>query len=79
MEEVDHFYSFVYEKSRFERITAILDTYTDYLKIIRRRSAADEERNQASLKLLQDMMDAIEAKDAEALMRHIERRRITAE
>lgn len=79
MEEVDHFYSFVYEKSRFERITSILDTYTDYLKIIRRRSAEDQERNQASLKLLQDMMDAIEARDMEALMRHVERRRITAD
>lgn len=79
MEEVDHFYSFVYEKSRFGRITAILDTYTDYLKIIRRRSATDEERNQASLKLLQDIMDAIEAKDTKTLLRHIERRRITAD
>lgn len=79
MEEVDHFYSFVYEKSRFERITSILDTYTDYLKIIRRRSAMESERNQASLKLLQDMMNAIEARDTKALLRHIERRRIEAE
>lgn len=79
MEEVDHFYSFVYEKSHLERITGILDTYTDYLKIIRRRSSVNADRNQASLKLLQDIMDAIEARDTEALLRHNERRRITAE
>lgn len=79
MEEVDHFYSFVYEKSCYERITSILDTYTDYLKIIRRRSASDSERNQASLRLLQDMMDAIEKRDTKTLLRQIERRRIEAE
>lgn len=79
MERVDHFYSFVYEKSCYERITSILDTYTDYLKIIRRRSASDEARNQASLKLLQDIMDAIEQRDTNTLLHHIERRRIEAE
>lgn len=79
MEEVDHFYSFVYEKSHLERITSILDTYTDYLKIIRRRSASDIDRNQASMQLLQDIMGAIEKRDTETLLRHIERRRITAD
>lgn len=79
MEEVDNFYSFVYEKSRFERITSILDTYGDYLKIIRRRSASDIDRNHASLQLLQDIMGAIEKRDTEGLLGQIERRRITAD
>ncbi len=79
MEEVDHFYSFVYEKSRFQRITSILDTYTDYLKVIRRRSASDIDRNQASLQLLQDIVNAIENRDTELLLRQIERRRLTAD
>ena len=79
MEEVDNFYSFVYEKSRFERIASILDTYGDYLKIIRRRSASDIDRNHASLQLLQDIMGAIEKRDTEGLLGQIERRRITAD
>ena len=79
MEEVDNFYSFVYEKSRFERITSILDPYGDYLKIIRRRSASDIDRNHASLQLLQDIMGAIEKRDTEGLLGQIERRRITAD
>ena len=79
MEEVDHFYSFVYQMSRFERITAILATYADYLQIIRRKSALDTSRNEASLRLLLDMMDAIERRDSEALLKHLERRRISAE
>lgn len=79
MEEVDHFYNFVYQLSRFERITAILSTYTDYLQIIRRKSALDAQRNHDSLQLLLDMMDAIEKRDLETLLKHIERRRITAD
>lgn len=79
MEEVDRFYSFVYEKSKLVRISSILETYTDYLQIIRRKSALDAERNQASLKLFREIMDAIEKRDVETLLQCIERRRMDEE
>lgn len=79
MVELDHFYSYAYEKSRLARITAILDTYADYLWIIRRRSATDAVRNQASLTLLQDIMVAIEKRDVDTLLKQIERRRVAAD
>ena len=79
MEELDLYYSICYEKSGLERIPAILDVYTDYLKIIRRRSAEDKAQNLASLKLLQDMTAAMEKRDVETLLHHIERRRSEAE
>lgn len=79
MEEVDHFYAFVYRMSRYERITAILSTYSDYIGIIRRKSATDAQRNQASLQLLLDMMDAMERRDKQALLQQVERRRLSAE
>ncbi len=79
MEELDHFYNFVYEKSHYERITAILDTYGDYLKIVRRRSASDEKQNRESLAILQKMMEAIEKRDIDALLYQVERRRIESE
>lgn len=79
MEELDHFYNFAYEKSHYERITAILNTYGDYLKIVRRCSASDEKQNKESLAILQKMMEAIEKKDTKALLYQVERRRIESE
>lgn len=79
MEEVDHFYSYTYEHSGYPRIMSILETYSDYLKIIRRQSASETQRNQDSLQLLFDIMDAIEKRDVETLMKHLERRRLSAE
>ena len=75
MEEVDDFYSYAYEISGLNRITAILQTYGDYLKISRRRSASVAARNEASLRILQALVGALEKRDAAEVLRQVERRR----
>lgn len=79
MVEVDQFYSYIYQLSGYHRITSILDTYSDYLQIIRRQSTSEEKRNRDSMRLLLEIVDAIENRNMDSLMRHIERRRLSAE
>lgn len=68
MEELDRFYAFVYEKSGYTHITVILDKYSDYFKIIRRHSSADQKLNLEAAQLLFEIMTAIEHKDTDTLI-----------
>ena len=79
MLEVDRFYSDIYALSGYTRITEILDTYSDYLKVIRRKSAGENERSKKSMEVLLQIMQALEDRDRDALVRNIERRRLEAE
>lgn len=73
-EEVDDFYSFVYKRSGYIHITAILDKYSDYFKIIRRQSSGDANLNKEAVQLLFQIVDAIEEKDLEALSERLGQR-----
>lgn len=67
MLELDCFYSFVYEKSGYIHITAILGKYSDYFKIIRRQFTSNTKRNQEAAQLLFDIVDAISEKNSDLL------------
>lgn len=67
MLDLDSFYSFIYEKSGYIHITAILDKYSDYFKIIRRQTTTDAKLNQEAAQLLVRIMDAIEETNSELL------------
>lgn len=67
MEELDLFYSFVYDKSGYIHITAILDKYSDYFKIIRRKCTSDMEVNIQAATLLSQIVAAVEQKDIDTL------------
>lgn len=67
MEELDHFYSFVYEKSGYIHITAILDKYSDYFKIMRRQSTSEFDLNMQAAELLFQIVEAVEKKDIDGL------------
>lgn len=54
--------------------------YADCLQIIRRQSATEEDdRSKKSMQVLLEIMQAIEARDLNALTRNIERRRLSAD
>lgn len=67
MLELDNFYGFIYEKSGYIHITAILDKYSDYFKIIRRQFTSDAKLNQKAVQMLFCIIDAIEEKDLDLL------------
>lgn len=79
MAELDEFYRFAYELSSCWRIVAILETYDEYLKFIRRRSVRLTDSNEESLYIVERIIDALEQHDYDTLMTEIERRRLDSE
>lgn len=79
MAELDEFYRFAYERSCSWRIVAILETYDEYFKFIRRRSVRLTDSNEESFRIVERIVDAIEQHDAGKLMREIERRTLDSE
>lgn len=67
MEELDNFYSYVYAKSGYIHITAILEKYSDYFKILRRQFTSDQRLNLEAAELLLEIIRAIEEKDIDLL------------
>ena len=67
MEELDNFYSYVYAKSGYIHITAILEKYSDYFKILRRQFTSDQRLNLETAELLLQIVQAMEEKDIDAL------------
>lgn len=65
LEEVGRFYDRLGQIARYDRVAGILHTYSDYISIIRRRSAVTREEHLRSLEELKGLMEAIETRDSD--------------
>lgn len=74
LEEVDKFYQTMYRISRYERVVAILDTYSGYIAAIRKRSAQTQEEHMLSLESTHALFDAIAERDEKKAMYYLEER-----
>lgn len=77
LDEVDRFYAYLYEISGYERVASILHTYSDYIAIIRKRSAATQAEHLSSLESMRMMLETMIAKDEKKALQHIENRQET--
>ncbi len=74
LQEVDLFYDRLYDLCHYQRVVSILKNYSDYISIIRSRSARSEEEHRASSKNLSDLVDAIARRDEEKAIRLMQER-----
>ena len=74
LEEVDKFYQTMYRISQYDRVVAILQTYSGYIAAIRKRSAATQEEHLLSLESTHALFDAIAARDEKKAMYYLEER-----
>ena len=74
LEEVDKFYQTMYRISQYERVVAILQTYSGYIAAIRKRSAATQEEHLLSLESTHALFDAIAERDEKKAMYYLEER-----
>lgn len=74
MDELDNFYQTLYTLCKYYRITSILNTYSDYIILIRNLSASSLEHHKYSAQNFFQLVDAIEKRDTERALQLIEER-----
>ncbi len=74
LEEIGKFYQLLYQIARYDRVVSILETYSDYITIIRRNSAKTQEEHMESLACAQALLKAILARNEADALRCIEER-----
>jgi DNA-binding GntR family transcriptional regulator len=72
LDEVGKFYNRLFQISGYERVVAILNTYSDYIAIIRRRSARTQKEHLEYLENLTAMLTAMIAGDVKTALRQID-------
>ncbi|MDR0584125.1 MAG: GntR family transcriptional regulator [Treponema sp.] len=72
LDEVGKFYNRLFQISGYGRVVALLDTYSDYIAIIRKRSANTQEEHLEYLENLTAMLNAMIAGDVKTALRQIE-------
>ncbi|MDR0706847.1 MAG: GntR family transcriptional regulator [Treponema sp.] len=74
LDEVEKFYKHLFQISGYRRVVAILDTYSDYIAIIRKRSARTQDEHLEYLENLTAMLNAMIAGDEKIALHQIELR-----
>ena len=75
LEEVGRFYQTMYQISRYERVVAILKTYSESIAALRARSAATQEEHLRSLESTRALFNAIRERDTARALQYMEERR----
>ncbi len=74
LSELENFYDLLYRISRYSRVVSILETYSDYISILRKRSASTYEEHLISLENTHMLFNAIAARDENAAMGYLKKR-----
>lgn len=74
LQEVEKFYQMMYHIAKYQRVESILETYSSYIAVIRKRSASTTEEHLKSLESTRALLDAITARDERMALHYLDER-----